>query len=101
MPFDRQTIIKLIALAAVVVIVLVLGINFMVRQSRINAIKAEINAYNDRYHEGVYVDGIHLGGMTREEAQATVQKSAQLKCDEWHVRLTVRMWARSTPTTWA
>ncbi len=86
-PLGRTNLIKLIAAAVVVVIAIVLVAGVISRQNRLKAINTEVNAYNDRYCQGVYVDGIHLGGKTREEARAEVQKSAQLKCDEWHVRL--------------
>lgn len=86
-PMSRSTIIKLIAAAAAVVIAIVVVVGLMARKNQINALYASVNAYNDRYCQGVYVDGIHLGGMTREEAYNTVQQSAQLKCDEWRVQL--------------
>ncbi len=79
--------IKLIAAAAAVVIALVLVVGLFVRQGQLRAMHKAVSAYDDRYCQGVYVDGIHLGGMTKEEALNAVQKSAQLKCDEWHVRM--------------
>ncbi len=84
---DRPTLVKLIAAAAAVVVAIVLVAGLLIRKSQTDALYAAVNAYNDRYNQGVYVDGIHLGGMTREEAYAAVQKSAQLKCDEWNVQL--------------
>ena len=86
-PKDRKTLIKLIAAAAVIVFAVALVVNLIVRQQQTAALYASVNAYNDKYCQGVYVDGIHLGGMTREEAYAAVQQSAQLKCDEWNVQL--------------
>ena len=86
-PMSRSTILKLIAAAAAVVIAIVVVVGLMVRRNQINALYASVAAYNDRYCQGVYVDGIHLGGITREEAYNTVQQSAQLKCDEWRVQL--------------
>ena len=86
-PMSRATILKLIAAAAALVVALVLVAGLMIRQNQNQNLYNEVNAYNDRYCQGVYVDGIHLGGMTREEAYNAVQKSAQQKCDEWHVQL--------------
>lgn len=86
-PMSRSTLIKLIAAGAAVLAALILVLSVVGHNQRLAAIENEVNSYNDRYCQGVYVDGIHLGGMTREEAKAAVQKSAQLKCDEWHVRL--------------
>ncbi len=85
--WSRTLVIKLAAAAAVLVIAVVLVVNLISRQSQNRAIYEMVAAYEERYCEGVYVDGIHLGGMTREEAKAAVQKSAQLKCDEWNVSL--------------
>lgn len=84
---DRNSILKLIAAVVVVVIAVAIVVGLITRQSQTRALEAAVNAYNDRYCQGVYVDGIHLGGMTREEAKTAVQKSAQLKCDEWNVSL--------------
>lgn len=84
---DRATIFKLIAAAAAMVAALVLMVGLVVRKNQNEALHAAVAAYNDRYCQGVYVDGIHLGGMTRDEAYTAVQKSAQLKCDEWNVQL--------------
>ena len=86
-PLGTGGIIKLIAAMAVLVAAVVLTVNFISQKNETNAINEMVTAYNDRYCEGVYVDGIHLGGMTREEARQAVQKSAQLKCDEWNVSL--------------
>ncbi len=84
---SRANLLKLIATAVVLVIALVAVVSLVSRQNQTRALQAEVYAYNDRYCQGVYVDGIHLGSMTREEAYAAVQKSAQLKCDEWNVQL--------------
>ena len=77
-----------LAVAAVVLLIVVLVVSRTVSSNNAQrAIQQAVAAYDDRYCEGVYVDGIHLGGMTREEAKAAVQKNAQLKCDEWNVAL--------------
>ncbi len=84
---------KLILLLAAIILVVVAVLIGVVtasassRRQQNKALLEAVAAYNERYCEGVYVDGIHLGGMTREEARAAVQKSAQLKCDEWNVAL--------------
>ena len=86
-PVDRSLIVKLAAVAVVLVAALTLVISLVSRQNETKALQASVDAYSNLYCEGVYVDGIHLGGMTREEAKTAVQKSAQLKCDEWNVAL--------------
>lgn len=67
------------------IVALVLGIT-SINQS--NAQRQAVEAYNDRFCEGVYVDGIHLGGMTQQEAVNAVVGSAQQRLQSWNVRLT-------------
>lgn len=86
-PHGRANLLKLIAAGGVLVAAIVLVVALFLRENQIKAVQAEVAAYNDRYCQGVYVDGIHLGGMTQAEALATVQQNAQQKCDEWHVWL--------------
>lgn len=77
-----------IALVLVVLIVsAVIGGRALKEQSDLNA---AVNAYASLYCEGVYVDGIHLGGMTQAEAQQSVLDQAQRRNDSWSVRLTYR-----------
>ena len=52
------------------------------------AMEAEVNAYNDRFCRGVYVDGIDLGGMTRAEAEDAVNAHQQASAGAWSVGLT-------------
>ena len=85
-PADKN-LIKLLAVLAVVVIAVLIGAKLVGQSNESKAIYEAVKAYDNLYCQGVFVDGIHLGGMTREQARQTVQKSAQLKCDEWHVRL--------------
>ena len=47
-----------------------------------------VEAYDSVFCQGVYVDGIHLGGMTAEQGIAAVQAQAQQRNDAWSVRLT-------------
>ena len=84
---SRSTILKLAAAAVVLVIAVCVVVGLINQKNEKEALYASVAAYDDRYCQGVYVDGIHLGGMTREEARAVVQKNAQLKCDEWNVSL--------------
>ena len=85
---SRRNLMLVIAAAAVVLlVVLITSVSNNNRRQQDAALLQAVAAYNERYCEGVYVDGIHLGGMTREEARTAVQHSAQLKCDEWNVAL--------------
>ncbi len=51
------------------------------------AVANAVQAYDNVFCQGVYVDGIHLGGMTPEEAITAVQEQAQQRNSAWKVRL--------------
>ena len=82
-----KLVIAAVIAAVVLTVVIAVAISTGNRRKQDEALRQAVAAYNDLYCQGVYVDGIHLGGMTREEAKAAVQHSAQLKCDEWNVAL--------------
>lgn len=50
-------------------------------------IHTDVTAYDNVFCQGVYIDGIHLGGLTPEEAAAKVQAQAQARDNSWYVRL--------------
>ncbi len=52
-----------------------------------SAVANAVQAYDNVFCQGVYVDGIHLGGMTAEEAISAVQTQAQARNSAWKVRL--------------
>ncbi|MBQ9251145.1 MAG: VanW family protein [Clostridia bacterium] len=47
-----------------------------------------VSPYDNLFVEGVYVDGIHLGGMTPEQGLNSVQSQIQQRNDAWNVTLT-------------
>jgi len=47
----------------------------------------DVTAYDNVFCHGVYVDGIHLGGLTPQEAAQKVQQQAQARDNSWYVRL--------------
>ena len=49
-----------------------------------------VSPYDGLFVQGVYVDGIHLGGMTPEQGMNSVQSQIQRRNDAWHVTLTYR-----------
>ncbi len=51
-------------------------------------IQDAVSPYDNLFCQGVYVDGIHLGGMTREQALNSIQSQIQQRNDAWKVRLT-------------
>lgn len=83
-----KLLIGLIALAVVfVVITLVSNGNRQKQQN--NDVNQIVAYYEDRYCEGVHVNGIHLGGMTQAEANRAVSESVRQQLDDWKVRLTL------------
>lgn len=46
-----------------------------------------VRPYDDKYCEGVYVNGVNLGGMTADQAYASVQTVIQQQNSVWRVRL--------------
>ena len=78
-----------LALVAVLLVAIVTGaVIGGLRISQSNAQYEQVSAYNDRFCEGVYVDGIHLGGMTQQEAVAVVEAHAQEQMASWSISLT-------------
>ena len=57
-------------------------------QLRIRKINDKVEAYNNLFCPGVYVDGINLGGMTPEQALNSVNSQIQQRHDAWKVQLT-------------
>ena len=53
-----------------------------------NQVRQYVEAYDGVFCQGVYVDGIHLGGMTADEGVAAVTAQAQQRNDSWYVNLT-------------
>ena len=51
-------------------------------------ITSKVEPYDNLFCPGVYVDGIHLGGMTPEQAMNSVQSQIQQRHDAWKVLLT-------------
>ena len=52
------------------------------------AISDKVTPYDGLYCPGVYVDGIHLGGMTPEQAMNSVQSQISKRNADWQVELT-------------
>lgn len=54
---------------------------------RAKEISEKVTPYDGLFCPGVYVDGIHLGGMTPEQALNSVQSQIQQRHDAWKVQL--------------
>lgn len=79
-----RIILLMLALAALLGVAGVAGIHvFQDRQ-----VQQYVAPYNNRFVDGVYVDGIHLGGMTPDEGITAVTAQVQQRSDAWSVRLT-------------
>ena len=76
-----------------------LGIKYMIdknkdeeairtRQKQKASIQRELSRYDDLYFPGIFVDGIDLGGYTREQARNMVISQIRQRSDAWHVTLT-------------
>lgn len=50
-------------------------------------IRDKVEPYSALFCPGVYVDGIHLGGMTPEQAMNSVQSQIRQRHDAWKVQL--------------
>lgn len=71
---------------ALLVLLGVAGVaGFRVLQDR--QVQQYVEPYNNRFVQGVYVDGIHLGGMSPDEGVAAVTAQVQQRSDAWSVRL--------------
>lgn len=77
----------LAVVAAVVIAGVVLGVNGVANVNQANALREYVVSYENRFCQGVYVDGVHLGGMTPDQALQAVQAKAQQRFDSWRVVL--------------
>lgn len=81
----RHPVILLVSILAVVVIALtVAGIYGMKYMNLVN----EVKAVDGVYLQNIYVDGIHLGGMTAQEAIDAVYASVDARQNDWQLTLT-------------
>lgn len=79
---------KPIALAALVVAVLIVVVVAANNARQSAELDAYVATFDKVYCQNVYVDGIHLGGMTQQEAVEAVTAQAQQRNDAWTVQLT-------------
>lgn len=82
-----RVVVLIIAVVLIAAIVVVGRRNHETTMAR-QALAAEVHAYDGLFCEGVYVDGIDLGGMTQQEATDAVVAQAEQKRDSWYVTLT-------------
>ena len=75
-----------------VVMVLLAAIAALVISSviRQNALQREVESVQGVYLDNVYVDGIHLGGMTPQQAIDAVLANVYARQNSWSLQLTYR-----------
>lgn len=88
-PPQKQGWWKLALIAAAVVLVVVAAVIGGTSAVSSGRLREEVTAYDSRYCQNVYVDGIHLGGMTMEEAFHTVSQNAQARRNSFDISLTI------------
>ena len=79
------------AIIAAVLAVVLLGVGgafAAINYSKTKQVNDKIRPYDDLFVPGVYVDGIHLAGMTPEQAMNSVQSQIRQRNDAWSVLLT-------------
>ena len=82
---------KLFAWIAAVVVFAALGTGgyyALTQYQHTKMINDKVEPYNNLFCPGVYVDGIHLGGMTPEQGMNSVQSQIRQRHDAWKVELT-------------
>lgn len=76
------------AIAVVLIAAIAVGGYFgITRYLHDKEIKDKVEPYTSLFCPGVYVDGIHLGGMTPEQAMNSVQSQIRQRHDAWKVQL--------------
>ena len=78
----------IIPIVLMVIVAVYAGVRISRNVSERRALEAYVSYYDNVFCNGVYVDGISLGGMTQEEAINAVSQQAQQRNDSWYVNLT-------------
>ena len=84
----KKSILPVIAAVLAVAVLGAGGAFAAISYSKTKRINDRVEPYNNLFVNGVYVDGIHLGGMTPEQALNSVQSQIQQRNDAWSVTLT-------------
>lgn len=79
---------KRVLLATTIVIVAAAAVFGVIAAGNRSAMEQAVRDYDARFCEGVFVDGIHLGGMTQEQAANEVAANATQRMQNWKVQLT-------------
>ncbi len=87
-PGKSQKVLRYILIACILAALLFAGYRILTNIQAERALRESVEAYDNRFVDGVYVDGIALGGMTYDEALLRVRENAQKRSDAWSVELT-------------
>ena len=79
---------SLIAVFALIVVGVRAGVDAYHERQRLDALEAEIAPYQSIFVPGIYVDGIHLGGMTAQEGIDAVVNQITAAQEGWSLDLT-------------
>ena len=79
--------VAVVAAVAVIAGAIIAGVRTSQNIAEKRRISDKISPYNQLYCPGVYVDGIHLGGMTPDQAMNSVQSQINQRHDAWKVQL--------------
>jgi len=79
---------KLLLVAVIVLALVAGGVALNQRKQQEKQVQEYVASFDQVFCQNVYVDGIHLGGMTQEQAVAAVTAKAQQRNDAWSVKLT-------------
>ena len=82
---------KVLTVLACLVLIAALGTGgyfAITNHIRTQTINDKVTSYDGLFCPGVYVDGIHLGGMTPEQAENSVISQIRQQHDNWKVQLT-------------
>lgn len=84
---------KVLTVLACLVLIAALGTGgyfAITNHIRTQTINDKVTPYDGLFCPGVYVDGIHLGGMTPEQAENSVISQIRQQHDNWKVQLTYK-----------
>ena len=87
-PRKKRSVMPIIAAVLAVLILGAGGAFAAMSYSKTKRINDRVAPYDNLFVNGVYVDGIHLGGMTPEQALNSVQSQIQQRSAAWSVTLT-------------
>ena len=91
----RKNLLIWLVIAVLVILMVVIGVSVRrmeeekaAARQRAEEIHTKVASADGVFCSGVYVDGIHLGGMTPQQAKEAVEAQVQQRSGSWYARLT-------------